>query len=177
MVAETILPPGPMLTFPNLRHHQIAYVTTDMDEALKRIDDAFGLNQFFFIDTQAQPTHEGQAALKISLVRTAATELEIIQPLGDNDAVWSDPLPKDGSFAMQFHHLAATVHGTMEDFERYRATWDTEKHPIVVDGIAGDDARWFYTDERATLGHFFEHCWFSPKLTAMMEAAVPTQTV
>src|SRR3546814_14136002 len=73
---------------------------------------------------------------------------ELIEPLGYNDSVWSDSLPKNGTFALQFHHVAATVHGTMEEFERYRATWDIEKHPIVVDGWAGDDARWFYTDER-----------------------------
>src|SRR3546814_8879099 len=65
--------------------------------------------------------------------------------------------------------ISATVHGTMEEFERYRATWDIEKHPFVVDGWAGDDARWFYTDERTTLGHYVEHCWFSDQLTNFMK--------
>src|SRR3546814_20770794 len=88
----------------------------------------------------------------------------LIEPLGYNDSGWSDPLPKDGTFALQFHHVAATVHGTMEDFQWYRATWDIEKHPVVVDGWAGDDARWFYTDERTTLGHYVEHCCFFDQL-------------
>lgn len=65
----------------------------------------------------------------------------------------------------------------MEDFERYRATWDIEKHPIVVGGWAGDDARWFYTDERATLSHYVEHCWFSDLLTNFMKGVVPTPTL
>ena len=174
MVTDNALQPGPMLTFPSLRHHQIAYVTTDMDEALRRIDEAFGLNRFYFINTKEQPTHADQPALKIALVRTAGTEFEVIEPLGYKDEVWSDPLPKDGSFALKFHHIAATIHGTLKDFERYRATWDAGKHPIVVDGSAGDEARWFYTDERETLGHYLEHCWFSPQLSAMMSAAIPT---
>ena len=162
-----------MLTFPALRHHQIAYVTTDMDEALTRLDKAFGLARFYVFNTVDQPSHPEQPALKIALVRTAKTEFEVIQPLGYKDEVYSDPLPKDGSFALQFHHIAATVDGTMQDFERYRAGIDTVNHPIVVDGWAGDDARWFYTDERATLGHFIEHCWFSPHLKAIMSKAIP----
>lgn len=162
-----------MLTFPTLKHHQIAYVTTDMDEALRRLDASFGLTRFYVFDTVSTQSHPDQPALKIALVRTAGTEFEVIQPLGSHDAVYSDPLPKDGSFALLFHHIAATVHGSMEDFARYRAGIDTKEHPIVVDGWAGDDARWFYTDERATLGHFIEHCWFSPKITEMMNTAVP----
>lgn len=162
-----------MLTFPGLRHHQIAYVTTDLDEALRRLDKGFGLERFHVFDTVTQQSHEGQAALKIAMVRTAGTEFEVIEPLGYNDAVWSDPLPKDGSFALLFHHIAVTVHGTLADFERYRAGIDEREHPIVVDGWGGDDVRWIYTDERATLGHFVEHCWFSPKITAYMSSQIP----
>jgi hypothetical protein len=164
---------GAMLSFPNMRQHQIAYVTTNLDEALKRIDEAFELERYCFINTAETPNHPNQPPLRIALVRTAGTEFEVIEPLGLGAEVWSDPLPKDGSFALQFHHFATTVHGSREDFERYRATWDEARHPIVVDGWAGDDARWFYTDERATLGHFIEHCWFSDALTSYMAGLVP----
>lgn len=162
-----------MLTFPNLKHHQMAYVTTDLDEALRRMDEAFGLSAFLVLNTVDNPTHPEQPALKLALVRTAGTEFEVIQPLGYNDAVYSDPLPKDGSFAMLFHHIGVTVHGTLEDFEEYRAGIDTQAHPIVVDGWFADKVRWFYTDDRATVGHYIEHCWFSPEITAMMNAQVP----
>jgi len=162
-----------MLTFPGLRHHQIAYVTTDMDEALRRLDKAFRLDKFYFIDTIAQRSYEGQPPLKIALVRTGSTEFEVIQPMGAGAALWSDPLPKDGSYALLFHHIAFTVDGTMQDYERYRASFETGDHPVVTEGWAGDDARWFYTDERQTLGHFIEHCWFSPALTGFMNDAIP----
>ncbi len=165
-----------MLTFPNLKYHQMAYVTTDLDEALRRLDAAFGFTKFHVMNTVDNPSHPNQPALKIALVRTADTEFEVIEPLGFNDAVYSDPLPKDGSFAMLFHHIGVTVHGTLEDFEEYRAGIDTEAHPIVVDGWAEDKVRWFYTDERATVGHYIEHCWFSPEIVALMNSWVPRLT-
>ncbi len=164
---------GGMLSFPTLHMHQIAYVTTNLDEALRRLDAAFELERYCIMNTQDNPTHPNQPPLRLALVRTAGTELEVIQPLGPGAEVWSDPLPKDGSFAMLFHHFGTTVRGTLADFERYRATWDKAKHPIVVDGWAGDDVRWFYTDERATLGHYVEHCWFSDEVTAYMAGTVP----
>lgn len=164
---------GGMLSFPSLHTHQIAYVTTDMDEALGRLDEAFELERYHIMNTRENQTHPNQPALLIALVRTAGTELEVIQPLGPGAEVWSDWLPADGSFALKFHHIGTTVRGTLRDFERYRATWDTDRHPVVVDGWAGDDVRWFYTDERATLGHYVEHCWFSDAITAYMAGVVP----
>jgi len=162
-----------MLTFPSLRHHQIAYVTNDMEEALRRLDHAYGLERFFRIDTSGQSAYPGQAALDIALVRTAGTEFEVIQPLGFNDSLWADPLPKEDSFALLFHHIGVTVHGTMADYERYRVELDTDAHPIVAEGAVGDDLRFIYTDERATLGHYIEHCWFSPNMVEIMTGAVP----
>src|SRR3546814_10824331 len=70
------LSPGPMLTFPHLRVHQIAYVTTDLDEALKRVEDAFGLRQYYFINTLEQPSHPQQPGLRLALVRTAGRSEE-----------------------------------------------------------------------------------------------------
>src|SRR3546814_20980661 len=128
-----------MLTFPHLRVNQIAYVTTDLDEALKRVEDAFGLSQYYFINTPEQPSHPQQPGLRIALVRTAGTEFELIEPLGYNDSVWSDSLPKNGTLALQFHHVAATVHGTMAEFARSRATWDLAHKPIVVEGWEAAD--------------------------------------
>lgn len=164
---------GGMLSFPALRTHQIAYVTNDLDEALRHLDAAFELERYFFINTRENPTHPDQPPLRIALVRTAGTEFEIIEPLGEGAEVWSVGLLRDGSFALMFHHIATAMQGSLDDFERYRATWDTARHPIVVDGWAGDDARWFYTDEHATLGHFIEHCSFSDALTAYMAEQVP----
>jgi hypothetical protein len=162
-----------MLTFPSLRHHQIAYVTNDMEEALRRLDRGYGLERFFRTDTRAHRAYPNQPALDLALVRTAGTEFEVIQPLGVNDALWADPLPKDGSFALLFHHIGVTVHGTMADYERYRARLDTEAHPIVAEGAVDDDLRFIYTDERATLGHYLEHCWFSPNIMEVMTSMVP----
>jgi hypothetical protein len=39
--------------------------------------------------------------------------------------------------------------------------------------VLNDDMHFFYTDERARLGHYIEHVWMSPSLLAQMRAAVP----
>src|SRR3546814_7482767 len=80
MVSGNHLSPGPMLTFPHLRLHQIAYVTTDLDEALRRVEDAFGLSQYYFINTLEQLSHPQQPGLRIALVSTAGTEFARIEP-------------------------------------------------------------------------------------------------
>ena len=114
-----------MLTYGKLKHHQVAYVTTDLDEALRRLDEAYGIDRSFVMHTAEHPVEPPQPPMKLAMVRTAGTEFEIIQPLDPNDHIYTDPLPKDGSFALVFHHIAVTVHGTPEDFEAYRASIDT----------------------------------------------------
>jgi hypothetical protein len=162
-----------MLKLSGLHHHQLAYVTTDLDEALLRLEKAYGLDRYFFIDTLAEPSYPEQPALKIAMVRMGGTELEIIQAIGPRAELWSDPLPKTGSFALMFHHIAFTVPGTKADYERYRASFDMRKHPVVTEGSVGDKAYWFYTDERATFGHYIEYCWFSQEVSNDMNGAVP----
>ena len=55
-----------------------------------------------------------------------------------------------------------------------RAAIDTASHPIVYQGALGEMLRYFYTDERPTLGHYVEHVWMSPDLLAQLAAAIPT---
>jgi hypothetical protein len=161
------------LTHEKLKHHQVAYITTNLEEALQRFDATYGIDRFLVMNTAEHPAEPPQRPIKMALVRTAGTEFEIIQPLEAEDHVYSDPLPKDGSFALQFHHIAVTFHGTLDEFEEFRAKVDRKLHPIVVDGRIEGQVRWFYTDERPTLGHYIEYCWFSPELAAFMRESVP----
>lgn len=148
MLNDNVLAHGGRLTLPGLRHHQIAYVTNDIDRALRQFSESMGLERYYLIDTQqGEPSHPGQPALKIALVRSAGTEFEIIQPLGYNDAVWSSALPADGSFTLKFHHLGVTVDGPVEEFERYRSTWDATP-PDRRGWVAGDGALVLYRRAR-----------------------------
>ena len=70
--------------------------------------------------------------------------------------------------------MAIRIEGSLEDWERHRAAIDVARHPIAFQGALGELLRFFYTDERATLGHYVEHVWMSPELLQQLGAAIPT---
>src|SRR3546814_6978477 len=82
-------------------------------------------------------------------------------------------LPGGDELSIRFHHVAVRVEGAMDNWDKYAASIDTDRHPIVFEGQMGDDLRFFYTDERAMLGHYIEHMWMSPAMLDQLETAVP----
>ena len=97
------------------------------------------------------------------------------EPLGSTAPLFSQHLPQERTdLAIRFHHVAIRVEGSLEDWERHRAAIDTRRHPIAYQGALGDLLRFFYTDERNSLGHYVEHVWMSPELLQQLSAAVPT---
>jgi hypothetical protein len=163
-----------MFAVPNARHCQVAYVTNDLDAAAAALEKQFGIPGFYKFDTTgvAQP---GDPQLRIGLARVGGVEVELIEPQGTTAALFSEALPKDAAgLAIRFHHVAIRIDGSLEDWERHRAAIDTARHPIAYQGALGDMLRFFYTDERSTLGHYVEHVWMSPELLAQLGAAIPT---
>jgi hypothetical protein len=128
---------------------------------------------FYKFDTRgvAQP---GDPQLRIGLTRVGGVEIELIEPQ-ESAALFSDVLPRGpAGISIRFHHVAIRIEGSLGDWERHRAAIDPAAHPIVYQGGLGDMLRFFYTDERPTLGHYVEHVWMSPELLAQLGAAVPT---
>jgi hypothetical protein len=163
-----------MFALPNARHSQIAYVTNDLDAAAALLAREYGIPGFYKFDTSgvAKP---GDPQLRIGLARVGGVEIELIEPLGSTAPMFSQGLPQDRTaLAIRFHHVAMRIEGSLEDWERHRAAIDTVRHPIVYQGALGELLRYFYTDERATLGHYVEHMWMSPELLQQLGAAVPT---
>ena len=76
--------------------------------------------------------------------------------------------------AIRFHHVAIRIDGPVANWDAHVASIDFGKHPIVFEGALRDQLRFFYTDERTTLGHYVEHVWLAPELYANMLAATPT---
>ncbi len=162
-----------MFPRPNARHNQNAYVTTDMDRALALWRDEFDVTSFFVFANDApgmECSHPYR--LKIALATVGGTEIELIEPL-DGNAMYSEILPKDGSFALRFHHVCMRIEGELADFEAHLASLDPVRHPVVYQGGMADLMRFVYTDERATLGHFIEHVWFDREFYAQMSSAIP----
>lgn len=162
-----------MFPRPNARHNQNAYVTTDMDQALALWREAFDVSAFYVFANDA-PGMECSLPyrLKIALANVGGTEIELIEPL-DGNAMYSDILPKDGSFAVRFHHVCMKIDGVLADFEAHMASLDPVKHSVVYSGGMADLMRFAYTDERATLGHYVEHVWFDAGFYAQMSSAIP----
>ena len=163
-----------MFAVPNARHSQVAYVTNDLDAAAALLEKQYGIPGFYKFDTSAvaQP---GDPQLRIGLARVGGVEIELIEPLGDTPSVFAGVVPRDRTkLAIRFHHVAIRIEGTLADWQRHRDGIDTARHPIAYQGALGDMLRYFYTDERTTLGHYVEHVWMSPDLLAQLGAAIPT---
>jgi Glyoxalase/Bleomycin resistance protein/Dioxygenase superfamily len=162
-----------MFPRPNARHSQIAYVTTDMDQALSVWRDEFDVPEFY-VFTNDTPSLEASHPyrLKIALANVGGTEIELIEPL-DGNAMYSDPLPKDGNFAIRLHHMCMRIEGPLADFEAHMASLDPVRHRVVYSGAMADVMRFAYTDEQVTLGHYIEHVWFDADFYAQMSAAIP----
>jgi hypothetical protein len=163
-----------VFALPNTQHSQIAYVTNDLDAAAALLEKQYGVPGFYKFDTRgvAQP---GDPQLRIALARVGGVEIELIEPQGTTAALFSDVLPANGNaLAIKFHHVAIRIEGALENWQQHRAAVEITQHPIVYQGGLGDMLRYFYTDERSTLGHYVEHVWMSPDLLAQLAGAIPT---
>jgi hypothetical protein len=163
-----------MFARPNAQHCQVAYVTNDIEAAaaaFQRGYDAPGFYQFTNVGTGADA---GGPQLKIGLVRVGGIEIELIEPIGDTAPLFKDALPDGPELAIRFHHVAIRIEGPLAHWDAHIATIDFDKHPIAFEGALGDQLRFLYTDERATLGHYVEHVWLAPDLYAHMLAVTPT---
>jgi hypothetical protein len=113
------------------------------------------------------------AQLKIALAVVGGVEIELIEPIGDSAPLFSAVLPRDGSFAIKFHHIAYRIEGDLADFETHMAALHLNVHPVVWQGAMRDVMRYAYTDERAFLGHYIEYVWMHEDLRAQMAGVIP----
>ena len=166
-----------MFARPASRHHQIAYVTNDLDRATALFQRDFGVPGFFvFSNVETGAAAPGDPQLRIALAHVGGVEIEVIKPLGAAP-MFSDALGDGPAFRIAFHHVAIRIDGTIADWEAHARSIDTEVHPVAFRGGLGDDLRFFYTDERARIGHYIEHVWMSPPLLAQLGAVIPCYPV
>jgi len=158
---------------------QVAWVTPDIERSMAMFGKTYRVPDWCVMEVDFPAVAFGESGsmkLKIALANVDAIQLELIQPIGGGiDRIYRDALPADGSFANVFHHVCVKILGPLENWEAYLATLGGER-PIVYTGEIGENARFCYTDERATVGMFVEHVWFSPEQEAQMASVVPTYT-
>lgn len=167
----------PPLTGPALGNlMQVAWVTPDLERSLEQFKAIYRVPEFFVME-QTFPAivfgEKGEMSLRIALANVDNIQLELIQPIGGGiDRVYRDALPNDGSHANVFHHVCVKVEGSLEDWDAYIAALGPDR-PVAYIGFV-EGARFCYTDERATVGMYVEHVWFSPETEAYLKAVVPT---
>src|SRR3546814_21000921 len=108
-----------MFARPNARHHQVAYVTNDLDAAMelfKREYEAPGFFAFSNVDTG--PHKPGDPQLRIALTRVGDVEVELIEPRGDTAAMYKDFMPGGDELSISIHHVAVREIGRAEGRER-----------------------------------------------------------
>ena len=149
-----------MFPRPNAWHNQNADVTTAMDQALALWRDAFDVTSFFLFEKDApgmECSHPYR--MRIALGNVGGTEIERIQRL-DGNALYSDVLPKDGSFAVRFHHICMRINGPLANFEAHMASIDPTSHPVAYGGGMADLMQFSYSDDRAKRDQFIGQVWF-----------------
>lgn len=139
---------------------QHAYVTNDIDEACNVMGRRFGVNQFWRPEPQTIPLDDGHKALLHNAhAWVGRIWLELIQPKGGDDALWSDWLPKNKGFAMKFHHMAGLVNSE-EEMRTKMAEGEANGLKVAL-SITMPGAVVRYLDAREDLGHYLEYFYFA----------------
>jgi hypothetical protein len=150
---------------------QVAYVTNDFDRAQWLFAETHGITRFFEMRDICFPTIEGrEAKCHIGLAYVGGVEIEIIQPLDGDVALYRDCLPQDG-FGVRFHHICK-LYENNEAYDREVRSYRERGLRFPIDsGMQG--SRFFYVDMRNELGHYVEGVVFSKETRAAMLAAIP----
>jgi Glyoxalase/Bleomycin resistance protein/Dioxygenase superfamily len=154
--------------------HQVAYVTNDMERALGVFRDRYGIPSFLVMEHSFDAVVDGapgRMALRIALANVDDVQVEVIEDLGSSFDLYTESLPEDGAFQISFHHVCIQIRGGIENWERHLAELGDRPHYYRPQTSEGTRA--IYTDERAQLGHYIEHCWFGPETTKRMAEAIP----
>jgi hypothetical protein len=168
--------PEPIAMFarPNAHHHQVAYVTNDLDRAVALFEREYAAPGFFVFDNVSTgAATPGGPRLRIALSNVGGVEIELIEPIGDTAPLYQEVLSPGPELQIRFHHVATRIDRPIENWEAHAASIDTVAHPIAIQGQMGDDLRFLYTDERSRIGHYVEHVRMSPAILEQLGAAVP----
>ena len=142
--------------------YQLAYVTNDFEQALGQCAAIHGVREFAKLPRIDIDLGSGRTVVcNLALAWIGPTQLEVIQPLEGEVAVYAEGLPSSG-FGLKLHHLAR-LHATREDVEAQVAKYRSEGRAVPIDAEAPGWGRYCYADFRRELGHYIEHAWFTPR--------------
>ena len=151
--------------------YQIAYVTTNLDEAMHLFAETYGISKFEFKRDIASAPGMPKMSLHIAHTYVGPTMIEVIQPVGGQDNIYRELLPREG-VAIRHHHFGYMV-DSEEEIERIVAALEANKVPIAFDVSVPNVVRAIYADARTTLGHYLEYVYLTPEARRSYYADVP----
>ncbi|WP_309084603.1 VOC family protein [Chelativorans sp.] len=142
--------------------YQIAYVTTDLDYALKVFTNDYDVPRWKVLGEVSLALDDGGSTrIRLALTFVGPLQLEIIEPLGGEDALYREALPPEG-FGLKWHHVGFKV-PSVEALAEIREKVAARGDPYVIGGGDPKSAKFFYADARHRLGHFLEYIYLSPE--------------
>jgi hypothetical protein len=151
--------------------YQLAYVTNDFERALGQCAAIYGVPEFRKLPRIDINLGAGRTVLvNLALAWVGSTQLEVIQALEGEVAIYAEGLPSAG-FGLKLHHLAR-LHATREAVEALVETYRSEGRAVPIDAEEPGWGRYCYADFRRELGHYIEHSWFTPRALEW-QAGVP----
>jgi hypothetical protein len=148
------------------RFFKLGYVTQNLEAAMARFADRYGVPRFVVADSRNLARWEGQQ-VRAAMAFRGDVLVELIEPLGE-PGLFVDALPKGGD--VRLHHLA---------YMMATSAWTTLRDDLAAHGlsIAFETSPEFplqviYADTRAELGHFVEFVHQNEEADALF-ASVP----
>jgi hypothetical protein len=141
------------------RHYQNAYITRDIDKAVKSFRARAGVEDPRVFEAQVEvqtPAGRGMAVSKLSFIWINNLQYELIQPVSGLVDVYRDALPADDS--LKFHHICMRV----GNWQEFRARVADQPFPVVLEG-GSEHLRFLYLDARDFVGHYLEYVWMTPE--------------
>lgn len=148
------------------QHYQNAYITRNLDGAVKSFRDWADPRLIFETEAEVQlwtPHGEGLGRQKLAFVWVEDLNYELIEPVsGDVLRLYTDELPDDDS--LQFHHVCHRV----DDWDAAMAHIEALPFPVVLRGGTEGMLQFCYIDTRDWLGHYTEYMWAVPERWAQL---------
>lgn len=136
---------------------QIAYVATDIDQAVEVFARDYGIPSFAVSRDVQIDTRGGKATLHFALAYVGGQQIELIQPAAGADRPYREALPTEG-FAIRLHHLGHLV-TREEEWNQIKTAIAVRGLDTPVAGVFGDLMHYLYADTRNELGHYLEYMY------------------
>lgn len=158
--------------FPGSAVHQIGYATTDVEEAVRRYRQRYGVREFLMLPNNSATISPGRTVtIHVAMAFVNGTMIEFIEPAGGADTIYREVLPTSG-FAMRHHHLGYAIFSE-SDWELTQREIERQKIAIVLNGEAPGVIRYQYIDVRADAGHYVEYLYYLGRGGKEMLNAIP----